>query len=304
LDIPMKNLSAIDLNLLVAFDALLTERNVTRAARRVGLSQPALSKALQRLRDIFDDPLFERRDGLMQPTARALKLGKPVRLALDEIQVALAPKNFDPRTARGTITIGSLDFYDLLLLPPLMAQIRREMPGLEVVVKRSDRLGVHRQFADNEIDFAFMPISDSVTDLNAEPLFRESAVTLLATGHPLTQNLTLDGFVAARHVTVAIEGLGVSWIDSLLAARGLRRDIVLTLPSFAVVPFVVGATDLISTLPKRLVTTLAPLARVVAVPPPLPAPSTTIHIAWHSRAALSPLQTWFKAAVKDIASTI
>ncbi len=258
----MKNLSAVDLNLLVAFDALLAERSVTRAARRVGLSQPALSKALQRLRVIFDDPLFERRD---------------------------------------TITVGSIDFYDLLLLPPLMTRVRREMPGLELVVKRSDRLAVHRQFVGNEIDFAFMPISDSVTELNAEPLFDETAVTLLAAGHPLAQDLTLDGFVCARHITVAIEGQGVNWIDSLLAARGLRRDIVLTMPSFAIVPFVVGATDLISTLPKRLVTMLAPLAHVVAVPPPLPAPSTTIHIDWHSRTALSPQQLWFKAAVKDIA---
>src|SRR5689334_3741378 len=108
---PMKNLSSVDLNLLVAFDALLSERNVTRAARRVGLSQPALSKALNRLREIFDDCLFERRDGVMQPTARAEKLGKPVRRALDEIQSALQSKEFDPKLVRATtINIGSIDF--------------------------------------------------------------------------------------------------------------------------------------------------------------------------------------------------
>ena len=300
----MKNLSAIDLNLLVAFDALLIERNVTRAACRVGLSQPALSRALQQLREIFDDPLFERRDGAMQPTAQAIKLGKPVRRALDEIQFALAPRSFDPARARGSVTIGSIDFYDILLMPRLLAHIRREAPGLELFVRPSDRLRVHKQFANNEIDFAIMPVSEGVTELLAEPLFVETGVTLLAEGHPLAKAMTLENFAAADHVTVALEGQGVNWIDSALAARGLHRRIVLTLPNFVAVPFVVGATDLISTLPRRLVERLAPLARVIAVPPPIPSAQVTIHLSWHPRSATSPLHSWLRSTIKGIAASL
>jgi DNA-binding transcriptional LysR family regulator len=300
----MKNLSAIDLNLLVAFDAPLTERNVTRAAGRVGLSQPALSKALHRLREIFDDPLFERRDGVMQPTAQAIKLGKPVRRALDEIQAAVAPREFDPSKARGAITIGSIDFYDILLMPALLAHIRREAPGLELLVRPSDRLRVHKQFASNEIDFAVMPISESVTELHIEPLFVETAVTLMAKGHPLAKKLTLDSFVAADHVTVALEGQGVNWIDSALATRGLRRRIVLTLPNFVAVPFVVGATDLISTLPRRLVARFGPLAQVISMPPPLPTAQVTVQLAWHPRSAASPLHVWLRKTIRTAAAAI
>ncbi len=300
----MKNLSAVDLNLLVAFDALLTERNVTRAARRVGLSQPALSKSLHRLRDIFSDPLFERRDGVMLPTARALKLGKPVRRALDEIQVALAPPNFDPGTARASVNIGSIDFYDLVMMPALLARIRTEAPGLDVVVRPSDRLRVHKQFANNEIDFAIMPISESITELNVEPLLTESAVTLMRRGHPLAKRMTLEGFAAAGHVTVALEGQGVNWIDAALAARDLSRRIVLTLPNFTTVPFVVGASDLISTLPQRLVKRLQAAAPVVSAPPPLPNRAVTIHLAWHPRSTASPLHAWLRTTIKSIAGEI
>jgi LysR family transcriptional regulator, transcriptional activator of nodD3 and syrA len=300
----MKNLSAVDLNLLVAFDALLSERNVTRAARRIGLSQPALSKALHRLREIFDDPLFERRGGVMQPTEIALKLGRPVRRALNEIQSALAPRDFDPGKVRGIITIGSLDFYDLALMPAVLARITREAPGLELVVLRSDRLLVHKQFANNEIEFSLMPISDGVTELHSEPLFTEKPVTLMREDHPLANNLTIEAFAGAGHVSVAVEGQGASWIDVALAARGLQRRIILTLPNFASAPFIIGATDLISTLPERLIVRLGEPAGVIAVPPPLPARALTIHLGWHPRSSASPLHIWLRGVFKSVAATI
>lgn len=300
----MKNLSAVDLNLLVAFDALLTERNVTRAASRIGLSQPALSKALQRLRDIFDDPLFERRDGVMQPTAQALKLGLPVRRALDEIQSALAPQDFDPGRARGTITLGLIDYYEVLLLPALLTHLRQHAAGIDIAVTRTDRIRVYEQFAKNEIDFAIVPISESVTELHADPVSVEEAVTLMAEANPLTKNFTLEGFVAAGHVVVALEGQGKGRIDSLLAARGLQRRIALTLPNFASVPFIVGGSDLISTQPRNLAIRLAAAAQIVALPPPLPVPPTTIHLVWHPRAAASPLHRWLRDAIREIAAAM
>jgi DNA-binding transcriptional LysR family regulator len=298
----MKNLSAIDLNLLVAFDALLTERNVTRAAQRIGLSQPALSKALQRLRDIFDDPLFERRDGIMQPTAQALKLSQPVRRALDEIQAALAPEDFDPARAQAIVTLGLVDYYEVLLLPALLNELQRSSPGITLAAKRTDRLRVYDQFARNEIDFAIVPISESVTELHAEPLSVEEAVTLAAEGNPIAETLTLERFAAAGHVVVATEGQGVGRIDALLAARGLRRRIALTLPNFTSVPFIIGGSDLITTMPRCLGTRLAAEARIVCLPPPLPVPPVTIHLAWHPRSGASPLHRWMRTRIKAIAA--
>jgi|SRR5579875_1243835 len=303
-NMPAKNIAALDPNLLVAFDALMVERNVTRATSRIGLSQPAMSKALARLRDMFDDPLFERRDSVMEPTAQALGLGIPIRRALDEIQTALSPGEFDPGSAHACITIGSLDFYDLALLPQLMIHLRRTAPGISIAVRRTDRLRVQHQLAAGEIDFAIVPVTESTTDLHADPLFTETAVTLMSRRNPLTKKLSLASFAAAGHVTVAVEGQGLSWIDSQLAIRGMRRSIVLTVPTFLTVPFVVGSSDLISTLPRRLATKLAPATHIVAVPPPLQAPEITIHLASHARSTASPLHRWIRETIKAVASRI
>ena len=301
---PPKNLSAIDLNLLVAFDALLAERNVTRAAERIGVSQPALSKALNRLRDIFDDPLFERREGLMQPTPQALKLGQPVRRALDEIRSALAPRDFDPRRARGTVTLGLVDYYEVLLLPRLLKELRRYAPGIDIAVRPTDRLRVYDQFAKNEIDFAVVPIPESVTELHADPLITEDAVTLMAEDNPLARDFTLERFAAAGHIIVALEGQGVGRIDALLAARGLKRRIALRLPHFASVPFIVGGSDLITTMPRGLGARLGAAAKIISLPPPLPVPPVTVHLAWHPRNAAAPLHRWMRETIKGVAAAI
>lgn len=300
----MQNLAGVDLNLLVAFDALLVERNVTRAGRRIGLSQPALSKALQRLRYLFDDRLFERRHGVMIPTARALELGKFVRRAFSEIEAALAPRDFDPGLASGSVTIGSIDFYDLVLLPPLVQRLRREAPGVDILVRRTDRLRAPSQLAAGDIDFAIVPVSEGTTDLVAEPLFQERALTIMAKENPLTGGMTPESFAAAGHVTVAVEGQGVNWIDARLSAMGLRRRIVISVPSFLIAPIVAASTDLISTLPARLVDRLRPLADLVAAPPPIPAPQMTIHLAWHSHNPLSPVQLWLRQRLREVASAI
>jgi DNA-binding transcriptional LysR family regulator len=301
---PMRNLSAVDLNLLVAFDALLSERNVTRAAQRIGLSQPALSKALNRLRDIFDDPLFERRDGLMQPTPQAVKLSQPVRRALDEIQSALAPRDFDASRVQATVTLGLVDYYEVLLLPALLRELGSRAPGIDLVVKPTDRLRVFEQFAKNEIDFAVVPIPESVTDLHADALMIEEAVTLMAAGNKLARDFTLERFAAAGHLIVALEGQGVGRIDSLLAARGLKRRIALRLPHFASVPFIIGGSDLVTTMPRGLGTLLAAAAKIVCLPPPLPVPPVTVHLVWHPRNAASPLHRWMRETIQAVASEI
>ncbi len=298
-----KNLSAVDLNLLVAFDALLAERNVTRAAERIGLTQPAVSKALGRLRALFDDELFIRRGRGMEPTAKARALGDSVRRALDEIRGSLgSPAGFDPAYARAGASIGSVDFFDALILPPLLARLGREAPGIALRTVATDRAQGPLLLAEGAFDIGILPMGDMVHDLYAEPLFAERALTLMRKNHPLARpgKLTLEAFAQAGHAKVGIEGRGVAWVDSMLAARGLQRRVMLTVPSFLSLPFVLGATDLISTMPGRLGRLLADSAGIVAVETPLEAPRMVIHLVWHARTHRDPMQVWLRQAIKSV----
>ena len=153
-----RNLRAVDLNLLVVFDALMAERNVTRAAERNGLSQPAVSKALNRLRFMFADQLFVRRDRSMEPTPRALELAGPIHGALADISLTLTlPSVFEPSAARGTVKIATIDLYHTKLLPSLVQYLRQHAPGVDLQVRANDCSHIYEQLAAEEIDIAFAP---------------------------------------------------------------------------------------------------------------------------------------------------
>jgi DNA-binding transcriptional LysR family regulator len=304
-----RNLRSVDLNLLVAFDALLAERNVTRAGRRIGLSQPAMSKALNRLRHLFDDPLLVRRDRAMEPTARAIELSIPIRGALADISRTLAtPAVFDPAAARATLRIATIELYHTRLLPSLVRHLRRHAPGIDLQVRANDCSSLHEQLESGEIDIAFAPLGTNAGELHAEPLWTDRLVTLVAADHPLRDPVGIEAFAAAAHlvdaghVQVAPDGTGSSVVDAILAARGLRRRIALVLPSAAGVPFVVAATDLVATLPSRIVNGLASVPHVRLVTPPLPDVAVSPHMFWHRRTDADPLQAWLRAAIRDIAA--
>ena len=301
----------MDLNLLVVFDTLMAERNVTRAAARNGLSQPAVSKALGRLRYLFDDPLFVRRDRAMEPTARALDLAGPIHDALSDISRTLSlPGAFDPATVTATVKIASIDLYHTSLLPSLIRRLRRDAPGVDLQVRANDCSRLVEQLASGEIDLAFAPLSTRTSEIVAEPLWNDRLVTLAGTHNPLRDPLSIEAFasaghlVDAGHVQVSPEGVGTSVVDAILAARGLRRRIVLVLPNSAGVPFVVAATDLIATLPSRIVKGLASVPNVRVLTPPLPDVEVSPHMFWHRRTQAKPLQAWLRAVIKDIAVEI
>jgi DNA-binding transcriptional LysR family regulator len=304
-----RNLRSVDLNLLVAFDALITERNVTRAAGRIGLSQPAMSKALNRLRYLLADPLFVRRDRGMEPTPRAIELSIPIRGALADISRTLAlPAVFDPATAHATLRIATIELYHTKLLPSLVRHLRHHAPGIDLQVRANDCSSLHEQLASGEIDIAFAPLGPQAAELHAEPLWTDRLVTLVADDHPLRDPVAIEDFAAAAHlvdaghVQVAADGTGASVVDAILAARGLRRRIALVLPSAAGVPFVVAATDLVATLPSRIVKGLAPVPHVRLVTPPLTDVEVSPHMFWHRRADADPLQAWLRTAIREIAA--
>ena len=303
-----RNLRGIDLNLLVVFDALMAERHVTRAAQHNGLSQPAMSKALNRLRHLFDDRLFERRDGRMEPTPRALDLAGPIHHALGDISRTLSPRRaFDPLQVVGTLRIATIDLHQTSLLPALVARLRREAPGLDLQIHAIERHRLHDQLATGELDLAVAPILVGSRDLRAEPLWKDHLVTLIRAGHPLRLPMSLESFAAAAHVVdaghvqVTPDGQGTSVVDSILEARGLRRRIALVLPSSAGIPSVVAATDLIATLPSRIVSRPAPIPRLRIVPAPLPLVEVSPHLFWHPRTQHSPLRAWVRNIIAELA---
>ena len=306
-----RNLRGIDLNLLVVFDALMAERHVTRAAEHNGLSQPAMSKALNRLRHLLDDPLFERRDGRMEPTPRALELAGPIHGALADISRTLTQKGtLDPGQIVATARIATIDLYQTTLLPALVSALRRQAPGLDVHIRAIERHRLHDQLAMGDLDLAIAPPPAGMRDLRAEPLWKDHLVTLISADNTLPRPMTLDGFAAAAHVVdaghvrIGPDGQGISVVDSILTARGLRRRIAVILPHSAGIPFVVAATNLIATLPSRIVQDLAGIPNLRVVPAPLPQVEVSPHLIWHPRTQNSPLLMWLRSVIKEIAAAL
>ncbi len=306
-----RNLRGVDLNLLVVFDALMAERNVTKAAVRNGLSQPAVSKALNRLRHLFDDPLFVRRDRCMEPTPRAIELAGPIHGALTNISRTLAsPIAFDPAGVSATVTIATIDFYQTTLLPALIRRLRQKAPGILLQLKSSDRFCQYKSLESGEIDIAIGPMGSMREDLQAVPLWKDNLMTLASADHPIARNLTIEAFAAAAHVVdaghvrITPDGQVTSIVDAILAASGLRRHIAAVLPNSAGIPYVVAATDLIATLPNRAVRDLAVPKNLCILPAPFPAVEVSPHMIWHVRTENAPLLLWMRSAIAEIASTI
>ena len=306
-----RNLRRVDLNLLVVFDTLMAERNVTRAAERNGLSQPAVSKALNRLRFLFADPLFVRRDRGMEPTARALELAGPIHGALADISQTLTQQTrFEPLTAHATVKIATIDLYHTRLLPSLVQYLRRHAPSIDLQVRANDCSQLHEQLAMGEVDIAFAPLGTKTAELFAEPLWNDRLVMLAGKDNPLVEPLTIEAYAAAAHlvdaghVQVSPDGVGTSVVDAILSARGLRRRIALVLPNAAGIPFIVAATDLVATLPRRIVDGLLPMKDVRLLAPPLPDVEVSPRMFWHRRSHADPLQVWLRAAIREIAAGI
>jgi DNA-binding transcriptional LysR family regulator len=306
-----RNLRGVDLNLLVVFDALMTERHATRAAQHNGLSQPAVSKALKRLRHLFGDSLFERRDGRMEPTPRAIELAGPINNALSDISRTLAVQDaLDLQHITATLHIAAIDLHQTALLPALVARLRRDAPGLDLQIRAIDRHRLYDQLATGELDLAIAPVLAGIQDLRAEPLWTDHLVTLIGANNPLSLPMTIEAFAAAAHVVdaghvqVAPNGQGTSLVDSILAARGLRRRIAVVLPNSAGVPFVVAATDLIATLPSRIVKNMAAIPGQRVVQAPLPPVEVSPHLFWHPHTQNSPLRAWLRSVIKEIAAEL
>jgi DNA-binding transcriptional LysR family regulator len=300
-----RNLRAVDLNLLVVFDALMAERSVTRAAEKNGLSQPAVSKALNRLRHLFADPLFVRRDRAMEPTDRAMLLAGPIHAALRDISRTLTNAAFDPSQAKGRVQIASIDVYHTPLIAELVYRLRAQAPGLDLHVHALDSSRVRDLLAGGDVAIAFSPFDTHTAGFHSLPLWTDHLVTLTGKRSGV-KSLTPEAFAAAPHVVdaghvhIKDDGTVTSVVDALLGARGLKRHIALVLPTAAGLPFMVASTDLIATLPRKIAMGLGALNEVNLIPCPFEI-NVTPHMIWHASTDADPLLRWVRQIIAGIA---
>ena len=308
-----ERLSRVDLNLLVAFDALARERSVTRAASRVGVTQSAMSHALRRLRDQFHDPLLVRGKAGMVLTPRALALVVPIRSGLVTFGRALdEPHAFDARSSKRTFCIASPDLFDVVLLPPLLERIRAAAPAIDVAVVPADDRGLADRLETGEIDVAIRPqfegsLADEIAPgVSRRHLVRDRFVCLLRSGHPAlggsrrSPTIALDAFAASSHVVVSPTGTGRGVVDDALAKHGLSRRVALRIPQFYSALATVAKSDLVLTAPTALAR-LASSLPVVAVPPPLKLVGHAIHLLWHERFTRDEGHRWLRDLLTEIA---
>jgi DNA-binding transcriptional LysR family regulator len=296
------NLAGLDLNLLVALDAMLLERNVTRAADRVGLSQPAMSHALSRLRGWFDDPLLVRSAAGMVPTTRARDLEGPLRRALEQMRdVVRSPTAFDPSTAERTFVLVTTDYGETLVLPDLLARLRNQAPGVNLLAS-PELADWAARLEDGSCDVFVGPLGPRTpAGIRSVQLFRERFVCLLRKDHPIgRRKLTLERFTSLQHVLVAPRGKAGSAVDDALAAKGLRRRVAAMVPHFLVAPLIVAQTDLVLTLPERTARKFAELLSLRLVAPPVELTGFAVHQAWHERVHRDPFHRWMREQVSAV----
>jgi DNA-binding transcriptional LysR family regulator len=294
----MDNLRRIDLNLLVTLEALLTERNVTRAAKRLHLSQPSVSVQLRKLRQIFTDPLLAPAPGGMLPTTRGQALLQPLRTALSDMRLVLEPRpRFDPLTAEITWQVAAADYAEYAILMPLLAHMRKAAPGVRIAVRQAADSRMTKQLDSGAIDLGFLALDAAPERLHSRVLFKEHYVLVARKRHPaLKRKLTVDTLCQLEYVIVSPEGGGFRGItDTILESRGRKRRVVLSVPHFLFVPEVVARTDLVAMLPSRLVKDRSDHIQVVV--PPLPIPSYEMAMIWHERSHLDPAHVWLREHV-------
>lgn len=288
----------IDLNLLVAFDALMSERNVTRAALKVGVSQPAMSAALSRLRTLLADPLFQRSAGGLLPTPRARDLAGPIAQALGQIETAMVSQPvFAPETASLTFRLGLQDYPTLVILPALLETLEKAMPEVSLnVLAYNDRDAGVALLDAGLVDAAIgvMPTSMDGRIL-AQPLMRDEFVTVVSGGSvAAARGMDLEAYLDLPHVLVSPEGQLHGLVDQVLAQQGMRRKLALTVPHIFAVPAVVARTGMAATILRRIALHAQASHRLMLFPPPLALPQIEFHLLWHRRSDTHPAQVWFR----------
>lgn len=296
------NLASTDLHLLLVFNALYEARSVSRAADKLGLSQPATSHVLRKLRARFDDPLFIRTRNGMEPTPLAKEIAEPVQAALDLIHNTLQTRQvFDPLSATQTFTLALTDIGEIYFLPRLMAALGESAPGIALTTVRDHAAELREDLERGKIDLAIGLHPQLRAGFFQRRLFTQGYVCLYRKHHPFEgQALTLERYQQAHHVVAIAQGTGHYAIDQHIAAQGIQRDIRLTVPHYVALSHILHETDLIATVPERYANECATLFQLNIVPCPVPLPQTDICMFWHARLHQDPANQWLRRQVAEI----
>jgi DNA-binding transcriptional LysR family regulator len=294
------NLNSLDLNLLVALDALLKEANVSRAAMRIGLSQPAASHALQRLRDLIGDPLLVRSGARMELTPRAQALRSPLAQALDQVRALFVPDGFDASTSERQFRLMMPDLAVELLMPPLMAKITKVAPNVRIDVVPWRGPAIFTAEFARTIDIV-ISIGNAFSGFHRQLLYTDSDALAVRRGHPVGTKLKhRETFLDARHVGVVIRGASEDLIDTWLRSKGIERRIALVVPGYLEALHVAARTDLVAFVPRRLISALSKQMLLTAIMPPIDPGIDEQYMFYPTRAQMDLGSVWLRNVLLGI----
>jgi DNA-binding transcriptional LysR family regulator len=295
-------LSDIDLNQLVLFQQLMVERRVSKVAENLGLTQPAVSNTLAKLRRQFGDDLFVRTPAGMMPTPFAEALAEPIGYALGMIHSGLNQHSrFDPASVKRSVTIGMTDIGEIVFLPRLVERLRQEAPGVALSTVRTTATSLRDDMESGKVDLAIGPLPQLKAGFFQRRLFRQRYVCLFRKGHALDRKrLTLSDFKAAEHLVIVSAGTGHGKVDDLIRRAGVDRTVRLTIPHFVSVGHLLRRTDMVTTVTERLAESLVEPFDLTYRPHPIDLPEIAINVFWHAKVHRSPAHQWLRGVVFDL----
>lgn len=298
------DVDSVDLNLLKLFDALLKEGSVTHAGQSLGLSQPAASRGLARLRRLLNDPLLVRTTKGWELTPRAIALSGPVTKLLDDARAIVAPSVFNPSSASGQFTIATGDHLALMLMPELISKLATLAPGVDLVIPTSSGDNVDL-IAEGSADLAIGVFQKLPARFYQRSLYDEDFVCVVRHNHPvISEKLTLKKFVSLSHLSVIITGKGNNPVDDALAKYGLTRRVAMQIPHFLLAPMIVSESDLILSIPRKLAVKMSLSVPIQILELPLEIENFTPSMIWHERQHNDPSHMWLRKLIMEISSNL
>ena len=292
----------VDLNLLAVFNQLLVERRVSKVAENLGLTQPAISNALARLRKLLGDELFLRTPGGMEPTPFADQLAEPVAYALGMIHSALNQRStFDPAVSERVFTIGMTDIGEIYFLPSLMERLAAAAPRLSLSTVRNTAVNLRDEMSAGHVDLAIGLLPQLKGGFYQRRLFKQRYVCMFRKAHRLDKRkISLQEFSAAEHVVVVSAGTGHGKVDELLERSGIERKVRLTVPHFVAIGHILHNTNMVATVPERLAQRMVEPFGLSYVSHPAALPEVAINVFWHAKHHKDPANQWLRGLLFEM----
>jgi DNA-binding transcriptional LysR family regulator len=298
------NLAAIDLNLLVAFEALLEQRSVTKAAARLQIGQPAMSSALSRLRVLFEDELFVRLGRQMQPTLKAQAIAPGILTALQQIrQAVISSQVFEPTTSDRMFAIGSSDYTSFVMVPPLLEFSHQVSPALNFQTIGFEKDCVGDLLERGTIDLALGVFPNPLRQTQSQPIFEERFVGIARQGHPALRQgtMSLETYTQLSHALTTLRRDTIGEIDKILTERNLERRIALTTPHMLILPFAIASSDLVAAIPSRIALRFAQLCNLTIFELPVTTKPWLISMLWSALSDRDEANLWLRQTIATIA---